>query len=96
MALNSCLYFVQKKDIFFLENACLNIFSLLKCLCVIRRFFKMKGNKEMSLQLFIPGPVNVEPDVLEKMATVQIAHRSKTATQLQERISKNLQILMNT
>ncbi|MCK5761657.1 MAG: alanine--glyoxylate aminotransferase family protein [Candidatus Izimaplasma sp.] len=50
----------------------------------------------MTLQLFIPGPVNVEPDVLEKMATVQIAHRSKTATELQKRISKNLQILMST
>lgn len=50
----------------------------------------------MDLQLFIPGPVNVEPDVLEKMATTQIAHRSVEATKLQERISKNLQILMNT
>ncbi len=50
----------------------------------------------MDLQLFIPGPVNVEPDVMEKMATVQIPHRSKTATELQERITKNLQIIMNT
>ena len=50
----------------------------------------------MSLKLFIPGPVNVEPDVLEKMATVQIAHRSKIASELQERISKNLQQLMFT
>ena len=50
----------------------------------------------MSLKLFIPGPVNVEPDVLEKMATVQIAHRSKIASDLQERISKNLQQLMYT
>jgi len=50
----------------------------------------------MSLQLFIPGPVNVEPDVLAKMATVQIAHRSKTATELQKRISVNLQRLMHT
>lgn len=50
----------------------------------------------MSLQLFIPGPVNVEPDVLAKMATVQIAHRSKTATKLQKRITINLQRLMHT
>lgn len=50
----------------------------------------------MSLELFIPGPVNVEPDVLEKMATVQIPHRSKVATELQKRISKNLQKLMYT
>ncbi len=50
----------------------------------------------MSLQLFIPGPVNVEPDVLAKMATVQIAHRSKTATDLQKSISEKLQKLMYT
>ncbi len=50
----------------------------------------------MNLKLFIPGPVNVEPDVLEKLATTQIAHRSKIASDLQERISKNLQELMFT
>jgi len=50
----------------------------------------------MSLQLFIPGPVNVEPDVLERMATEQIPHRSEIATELQKRISKNLQKLMYT
>lgn len=50
----------------------------------------------MSLQLFIPGPVNIEPDVLQKMATEQIPHRSETATNLQKRISKNLQTLMHT
>lgn len=50
----------------------------------------------MSLKLFIPGPVDVAPDVLEKLATTQIAHRSKTATELQESISKKLQQLMYT
>ncbi len=50
----------------------------------------------MSLKLFIPGPVDVAPDILEKMATPQIAHRSKTATELQKRISEKLQKLMYT
>ncbi len=50
----------------------------------------------MSLKLFIPGPVDVEQDVLEKLATAQIAHRSKTASELQESISKKLQKLMYT
>lgn len=50
----------------------------------------------MNLKLFIPGPVDVDQEVLEKLATPQIAHRSKIATELQERISKNLQTLMYT
>ncbi|MFK5883691.1 MAG: alanine--glyoxylate aminotransferase family protein [Candidatus Izemoplasma sp.] len=50
----------------------------------------------MELKLFIPGPVNVEKDVLEKFATPQIAHRSKGASDLQESISKKLQKLMYT
>lgn len=50
----------------------------------------------MYIKLFIPGPVDVEPDVLEKMATPQIAHRTKMASELQESISKKLQQLMYT
>lgn len=50
----------------------------------------------MKLKLFIPGPTDVSEDVLEKLATTQIAHRSKTASELQENISKNLQKLMFT
>jgi aspartate aminotransferase-like enzyme len=50
----------------------------------------------MSIKLFIPGPVDVGADVLEKLATTQIAHRSKTATELQQNISKKLQKLMFT
>mgnify|MGYP002639717011 CR=1 FL=1 len=50
----------------------------------------------MYIKLFIPGPVDVEADVLEKMATPQIAHRSKTASELQENISLKLQQLMYT
>ena len=50
----------------------------------------------MELKLFIPGPVNVDQEILEKLATPQIAHRSKTATQLQRDISEKLQKLMYT
>jgi len=50
----------------------------------------------MDIKLFIPGPVDVSADVLEKLSTTQIAHRSKTATTLQENISKKLQKLMYT
>ena len=31
----------------------------------------------MSKKLFIPGPIDVSEDVLEKMATPVISHRSK-------------------
>lgn len=48
------------------------------------------------IKLFIPGPTDVEPDVLAKLATTQIGHRSKNATELQKRISENLQTLMYT
>lgn len=44
----------------------------------------------MHKKLFIPGPVEVKPDVLEKMATPMIGHRSKEASALQRRISDKL------
>ncbi len=50
----------------------------------------------LSLKLFIPGPTDVLPDVLEKLATPQIGHRTKEATELQKRISENSQKLMFT
>ncbi len=34
----------------------------------------------MHKRLFIPGPVEVEKDVLEKMSTAMIGHRSKEAS----------------
>ncbi|NLB09189.1 MAG: alanine--glyoxylate aminotransferase family protein, partial [Clostridiales bacterium] len=37
----------------------------------------------MHKKLFIPGPVEVAPEVLAKMATPMIGHRSKDATALQ-------------
>lgn len=50
----------------------------------------------MHKKLFIPGPVDVREDVLQKMATPQIGHRTKDATVLQESISKRMQKLMFT
>ncbi len=50
----------------------------------------------MHKRLFIPGPVDVRPDVLEKMATPQIGHRTAECTALQASISERLQKLMYT
>jgi len=50
----------------------------------------------MHKKLFIPGPVDVKEDVLEKMATPMIGHRSKEASELQRNISEKLMELMYT
>lgn len=50
----------------------------------------------MARKLFIPGPIDVEPDVLEKMATPMIGHRGKDASELQKSISEKLQKLFYT
>jgi len=50
----------------------------------------------MHKSLFIPGPVNVTQDVLEKLATPMIGHRTKDASNLQRSISEKLQKLMYT
>lgn len=50
----------------------------------------------MHKSLFIPGPVNVSKDVLEKMATPMIGHRTKEASVLQRSISDKLRQLMYT
>lgn len=50
----------------------------------------------MQKKLFIPGPTDVSEDVLEKMAQPLIGHRTKEATEMQKRISENLQKLMFT
>ena len=42
----------------------------------------------MHKKLFIPGPVEVRPEVLEKMATPMIGHRTKDASALQRDISE--------
>lgn len=50
----------------------------------------------MHKKLFIPGPVEVREDVLEKMSTPMIGHRSADASKLQRRISNNLRRLFYT
>lgn len=50
----------------------------------------------MHKKLFIPGPVEVRPDVLEQLAKPMIGHRSKEASQIQRRISDNLRKLFFT
>lgn len=50
----------------------------------------------MHKRLFIPGPVDVKEDVLQKMATPMIGHRTKEASNLQRRISEKIMKLFYT
>ena len=50
----------------------------------------------MYKKLFIPGPTHVTEDVLQKMATLMIGHRTKEASSLQRSISEKLRQLMYT
>lgn len=50
----------------------------------------------MHKKLFIPGPVDVREDVLQRMATPQISHRGKEASALQRGISEKLQKVFQT
>lgn len=44
----------------------------------------------MHKKLFIPGPVDVRPEILEAMGTPMIGHRTKDATELQKRVSEKV------
>ncbi len=50
----------------------------------------------MHKKLFIPGPIEVKDDILNKMAMPMIGHRSKEASNLQRDISNNLRKLFFT
>lgn len=50
----------------------------------------------MHKKLFIPGPVEVREDVLEKMAEPMIGHRTKDASNLQRGISDKMRKVMYT
>lgn len=50
----------------------------------------------MHKRLFIPGPVDVKEDVLQKLATPMIGHRTKEASDLQRGIAEKMQKLMHT
>jgi aspartate aminotransferase-like enzyme len=56
----------------------------------------MLGGQKMHKKLFIPGPVEVREDVLQKMSTPMIGHRSKDASNLQRSISEKMRKLMYT
>lgn len=49
-----------------------------------------------NLKLFIPGPTMVHPDVLAKMGTPMISHRSSAASDLQRSCTEKIQQLMFT
>ncbi len=50
----------------------------------------------MHKKLYIPGPVEVKNDVLQKMATPMIGHRTKEASKLQKSISDKIKKLLYT
>lgn len=50
----------------------------------------------MAKKLFIPGPTNVAPEVLEKMSASMIGHRSKAASELQRSLSEKLRKMFYT
>lgn len=50
----------------------------------------------MHKKLFIPGPVEVREDVLQKMALPMIGHRTKDASNLQRNISEKMKKVMYT
>jgi aspartate aminotransferase-like enzyme len=50
----------------------------------------------MHKKLFIPGPIEVKDEILSKMATPMIGHRSKDASNLQRDISNKLRKLFFT
>jgi aspartate aminotransferase-like enzyme len=69
-------------------------------LLIIENVFLYKkiymGGKQMHKRLFIPGPVDVAEDVLQKLATPMIGHRTKDASDLQRGIAEKMQKLMYT
>ena len=50
----------------------------------------------MAIKLFIPGPTVVSEDILQEMSGSMIAHRSKKASEIQKRISENMQKVLFT
>lgn len=50
----------------------------------------------MAIKLFIPGPTVVSDDILKELSLPMISHRSKAASELQKRISDNMQKVLFT
>lgn len=55
----------------------------------------MTEREKMKKKLFIPGPVEVSPDVLEAMAVPMIGHRTKEYAELHEKAVRGLRQLLN-
>ena len=47
-------------------------------------------------KLFIPGPIEVHPDILQAMATPMVGHRMKEYAELHGRVKQNLKKLLFT
>jgi len=56
----------------------------------------INNKKVVHKKLFTPGPTNVKEDVLQKIATPMISHRTKEASKLQKDISNKMKKLMYT
>jgi aspartate aminotransferase-like enzyme len=76
---------------FFISISVLSVVFL-----VLSRFLISKGDLDMHKKLFIPGPIEVAPEVLAKMAAPMIGHRSKAASALQKGIADKLRQLFYT
>jgi len=63
---------------------------------MINNFMVKGGIKVVYKKLFTPGPTNVKEDVLQKMASSMISHRTKEASKLQRDISNKTRKLMYT
>lgn len=50
----------------------------------------------MSKKLYIPGPVQIAPDVYTAMCTPMIGHRMKEYAQLQHRVTSSLKLMLHT
>ena len=50
----------------------------------------------MHKKLFIPGPIDCRPEVLEKLAQPMIGHRTKECTEIGQRIMANMQKIWKT
>jgi aspartate aminotransferase-like enzyme len=50
----------------------------------------------MHKKLFIPGPVEVSPDVMEAMCAPMVGHRMTEYAQLHEKVTRGLKTLLNT
>jgi aspartate aminotransferase-like enzyme len=56
----------------------------------------LQGNIHMHKKLFIPGPVEIAPEILAAMAKPMIGHRMAEYAQLHKRVTDNLKKLMFT